>query len=150
MSGISFPSDSSGSSSSSHNAQFYAPPFEGNSSFQMNPLSSHPPRTPRVSMMSSSNVYGSSIYENKEEPQEHIDPEDEELEDQEDKVKELESRIRNEDVWREMFLTSNGRDKAFVRLLYSSGPLLRLTTHPKEIDAILYSFVSVLSHFTDN
>lgn len=81
----------------------------------MNPLSSHPPRTPRVSVVSS-HVYNSSVYEKDEVSSdlgaESIDEEDDE------RMKEAERRIRHEEVWREIVLTSNGRDKAFVRQLY--------------------------------
>jgi hypothetical protein len=81
----------------------------------MNPLSSHPPRTPRTSVISSSHSYSTSIYESKDEKQEQLTVEDEELDEAEDQAKEAEYKIRKEEVWREMFLTSNGRDKAFVR-----------------------------------
>jgi hypothetical protein len=116
MSSISFPHNSSSDSSPSpHDSSFY-PPFDSNSSFQMNPHSSHPPRTPRTSIISSgSNVYGTSIYETNEVEQEKPLEVEDELEDEEDdKGKALEARVRKEDVWREMLLTSNGRDKAFV------------------------------------
>ena len=32
----------------------------------------------------------------------------------------LEKRVRMEEVWRDMLLTSNGRDKAFVSVAFSS------------------------------
>lgn len=112
----------SGSSSSNHEGHgFYPPPsFEENSSFQMNPLSSHPPRTPRASLVSAhSHVYGTNIYESTEE-EGPSRPTEEELEEDEAKVKELERKVRKEDIWREMLLTSTGRDKAFVSLSCSS------------------------------
>ncbi|KAH9482849.1 hypothetical protein JR316_0004949 [Psilocybe cubensis] len=81
----------------------------------MNPHSSHPPRTPRTSMhASSSNNYSASIYETKEEIEEKVDPEDFEVDLEEERVQEAEKRITKEEVWREMFVTSNGRDKAFI------------------------------------
>jgi hypothetical protein len=40
--------------------------------------------------------------------------EGEDDEEDEDQVKEAETRVRKEAVWKEIFLTSNGRDKAFV------------------------------------
>lgn len=127
MSSISFPHPGHGrsaSSASAHEPSFYAPPFEANSSFQMNPLSSHPPRTPRTSIVSSSTqVYGSSIYDAKDEAQEEPSVVEEEFDEDGDRAKEAERKIRKEDVWREMFLTSNGRDKAFVRAGYT--PSLR-------------------------
>jgi hypothetical protein len=85
----------------------------------MNPLSSHPPRTPRTSIISNNNAtgFGGSVYDTKEETEgENRDAvEESEIDEEEDRVKEAEGRIRKEDVWREMFLTSYGRDKAFVR-----------------------------------
>lgn len=50
---------------------------------------------------------------------EHPEDEDEEyieIDEEEERVKKAERKVRNEDVWREMFVTSNGRDKAFVSL----------------------------------
>lgn len=117
MSSISFPNDSPRPGDSHHADQFYTPSFD-NSSFQINPLSSHPPRTPRTSMhASSSHHYSSSIYEEKTEVEVkvEVDVDDIELDPEEDRTKALEKRVRREEVWREMFLTSNGRDKAFVR-----------------------------------
>jgi hypothetical protein len=64
---------------------------------------------------SGSHVYGASIYDTKEEPQEPPIDEEEELEEGTEQLKLAEMRVRKEEVWREMFLTSNGRDKAFVR-----------------------------------
>ncbi|KAF7352932.1 hypothetical protein MVEN_01260500 [Mycena venus] len=126
MSHISFPSEHAAADSSSHNGgQFYSS-FDANSSFQMNPLSSHPPRTPRTSIVTSgSHVYGASIYDTKEEPQEPPIDEEDELEEGTEQLKQAEMRVRKEEVWREMFLTSNGRDKAFV-----GQPLVTLLLHP--------------------
>jgi hypothetical protein len=59
-------------------------------------------------------MYGSGIYETKEGTDEVVDV-DEEDDDGEDRAKPVEGKVRREEVWREMFLTSNGRDKAFVR-----------------------------------
>jgi len=115
MSSISFPDHHR--SSGSHEDQFYTPGFD-NSSFQINPLSSHPPRTPRTSIVAnSSNAYSNGTYEKKEDAEERVDIEDIEIEDEEEKVKVAEKRIRKEEVWREMFLTSAGRDKAFVSVI---------------------------------
>ena len=82
----------------------------------MNPLSSHPPRTPRTSIVANaSNPYPNAKYQSvNEDIQEKVDIEDIEIDDEEEKVKVAEKRIKKEDVWREMFLTSAGRDKAFV------------------------------------
>ncbi|KIJ19940.1 hypothetical protein PAXINDRAFT_96239 [Paxillus involutus ATCC 200175] len=79
MSSISFPhsadDDLASSSSSLHNsmhAQFYTPPsFDASNSFQINPLSAHPPRTPRPSTTAQSQ-FGSmsiSVYDEKAEEQ---------------------------------------------------------------------------------
>jgi hypothetical protein len=117
MSSISFPDHHR--SSGSHEDQFYTPEFD-NSSFQMNPLSSHPPRTPRTSVVAhSSNTYSNEKYQSlTEDTQENVDIEDIEIdEEEENKVQAAEKRIRKEEVWREMFLTSAGRDKAFVSVI---------------------------------
>lgn len=126
MTSISFPSSHDHlqqSSISSHHSngdsQFYSAEFDTSASFTMNPLSSHPPRTPRTSIISNNNAtgFGGSVYDTKEETEgENRDAvEESEIDEEEDRVKEAEGRIRKEDVWREMFLTSYGRDKAFVR-----------------------------------
>ncbi|KAJ6516059.1 hypothetical protein C8R45DRAFT_958610 [Mycena sanguinolenta] len=114
-----FPSDHGDSSSHGNGGQFYSS-FDASSSFQMNPLSSHPPRTPRTSIVSSApHVYGAAIYETKEDPQEPPIDEEDELEEGTEQRKLAEMRVRKEEVWREMFLTSNGRDKAFKLIQYS-------------------------------
>jgi hypothetical protein len=83
----------------------------------MNPLSSHPPRTPRTSIISTTSTahaYNSSIYETRDEADKSVVA-DEDDGDNEEEAKVVEGKVRREEVWREMFLTSNGRDKAFVR-----------------------------------
>ena len=89
----------------------------------MNPLSSHPPRTPRTSIVpNSSSTYSSGRYQNSnEENREKVDIEDIEIDEEEEVVKSAERRIRKEEVWREMFLTSAGRDKAFVSMIVFNG-----------------------------
>ncbi|PPQ74401.1 hypothetical protein CVT24_001067 [Panaeolus cyanescens] len=146
-------------------SQYYTPSFD-TSAFQMNPLSSHPPRTPRTSIMSASTMstsgmgmYESAIYIEKEDAfninqsfashssdrthtqtptqqrlrkdsqksikeikVEHPEDDEEEyveIDEEEERVKKAEQKVRNEDVWREMFVTSNGRDKAFKLIQYS-------------------------------
>ena len=87
------------------------------SGFQMNPLSSHPPRTPRASIISgtSTGTYGGSIYTPKEEAPRDEPPEDDvELDREDEAVKKRAQRIRKEEIWKEMLKTSQGRDKAFV------------------------------------
>ncbi|KIL68143.1 hypothetical protein M378DRAFT_121305 [Amanita muscaria Koide BX008] len=70
--------------------------------------------------------------------------EDVELDEQEDKVQ-LEKRIRKEDVLNEMFLTSNGRDKAFKLMQYTIRLFLlvhgtvastRLFSRPPNVDLV--------------
>ena len=50
-----------------------------------------------------------------------MDIEDIEIDEEEEVVKSAERRIRKEEVWREMFLTSAGRDKAFVSMIVFNG-----------------------------
>lgn len=152
MSSISFPAEQQ--PNPGHEGNYYSSSFDASSSFQMNPLSSHPPRTPRTSIISSNStyVYGSSIYETKGETEDAIraDQDDELDEEQEEKAKVAETRIRKEEIWREMFLTSNGRDKAFVRrpqfhtYVAFSKPAFILET-----DAILYTAVPPFSYLLD-
>ncbi|KAG5341839.1 hypothetical protein C0989_007664 [Termitomyces sp. Mn162] len=119
MSSISFPSEQP--VPSNHEQSFYSSPFEGNASFQMNPLSSHPPRTHRGSAVSSSsavhvydtqNIYGTEektvTIENEKEETDEVDVEEEQV------SKPALVHISREEVWRDLFLTSNGRDKGFV------------------------------------
>ena len=130
MSSISFPDHNR--SSGSHEDQFYTPEFD-NSSFQMNPLSSHPPRTPRTSVVAnSSNTYSNEVYQSlPEDTQEKVDIEDIEIdEEEENKVRAAEKRIRKEEIWREMFLTSAGRDKAFVSVIILSPSSWHLNLFP--------------------
>lgn len=107
--------------------------FEGasGSTFQMNPLSSHPPRTPRTSIMSRGNgqLYGGDIYT----PQEELIEQQGELmsDDEDDKEQQAAKRkVRPELVWHEMLKTSYGRDKAFVRLHTRLTPELRCSRPP--------------------
>ncbi|KIJ70291.1 hypothetical protein HYDPIDRAFT_78960 [Hydnomerulius pinastri MD-312] len=141
MSSITFPGgddDLSMSSSSLHDSmqsQFYAPPSfaDVSSSFQMNPLSAHPPRTPRPSTAAQAQVHfenmSISVYDEKTEEQqdretekgvsgEDADEEDE-LDEESERVKEAEKKVGSHEVWRDMMVTSNGRDKAFKLMQYS-------------------------------
>jgi len=128
----------------------------------MNPLSSHPPRTPRTSIISSTSIahaYGSSTYETKEGTDQLVG-DDGEDDDSEEVVEVVEGKIRREEVWREMFLTSYGRDKALKLIQYSirlyllfhtsvaaSAVLKRPTRPPWELELIkrLHSTASGLS-----
>lgn len=95
---------------SAQDENYYSSSFDPGSSFQMNPLSARPPRTPRTSIIASSQVYGTSLYA----PQDQVQDDVEESDDG-DRLEQAESRVLREEVFREMVLTSNGRDKAFVR-----------------------------------
>ncbi|TFK76074.1 hypothetical protein BDN72DRAFT_831517 [Pluteus cervinus] len=126
MSSISFPSGHlpSEASSSTENSFYNAPPFDGSASFQMNPLSSHPPRTPRTSVIATnSHHYDSTTFEIKvDHTEERSDEGSEgasEREEDDPVVQAKANRIRREDVWKEMILTSNGRDKAFKLIQYA-------------------------------
>ncbi|KAI0959792.1 hypothetical protein AcW1_004517 [Taiwanofungus camphoratus] len=128
MSSITFPYSgpgymSSASSSSGHEHHEYSPAFDdlSNSSFQMNPLSSHPPRTPRPSVVCSSYSYSAEVYNNGEDTKEKSRTYEEETDDgDEDKVDEdAQNKVRKEEIWRELLVTSNGRDKAFKLMQYS-------------------------------
>ncbi|KAG6378436.1 hypothetical protein JVT61DRAFT_12691 [Boletus reticuloceps] len=132
MSSISFPhcgdADLVPSSSlrDSMQAQFYAPPgFDVSGSFQMNPLSAHPPRTPRPSTTQSH--FGNtttSVYDEKSEATEKgvagdTADEDEEVDEEGERVAEAEKKVDRHEVWRDMLVTSGGRDKAFKLMQYS-------------------------------
>ena len=128
MSSISFPGQPIGSRSSElSDEQFYTPSYD-TSAFQMNPLSSHPPRTPRVSIngsaLHSSHMYSSATYEEEKVVEEPPQEDSSEIDEDEDRLKAAEQRLSREEVWREMFLTSYGRDKAFVSVsVLLSSPL---------------------------
>ncbi|KAF9484009.1 hypothetical protein BDN70DRAFT_873163 [Pholiota conissans] len=163
MSSISFPDHSmSHRQDESLGDQFYTPPFD-TGSFQINPLSSHPPRTPRTSMhASSSHNFSASVYNEKVHVEEKIevDVDDIEIDPEEDRVKLLEKRVRKEEVWREMVVTSNGRDKAFKLMQYSirlglafhlsltSTRLLRRPTRPPWEQNIVKRLTSTADGFS--
>lgn len=118
MTSIIFPQTTQGfaqtSDASSHQSAFFPTTYDPASSFQMNPLSSHPPRTPRTSLLSSS-TYGTDLHGSVEEQEEkpvHVQPE--ESMHHEESPKESTSRVQREEVWREIVKTSVGRDKALV------------------------------------
>jgi hypothetical protein len=95
----------------------------GSSSFQMNPLSSHPPRTPRTSTMGnndSSNVYGVQVYASTEPDTEKEPMQEVEVDEEDERMKKRAARVRREAIWKEMLKTSVGRDKAFVSVYYIS------------------------------
>ncbi|KAH8106224.1 hypothetical protein BXZ70DRAFT_425466 [Cristinia sonorae] len=126
MSSISFPNGRVDGSDGSHEHDFFPSSFETSSvhsSFQMNPLSSHPPRTPRTSIIVGSNVYGTDIYNTQNEPEEHAPSQledDDASDDGDSKAQEqTTNRVRQGEVWQELFKTAYGRDKVFKVMQYS-------------------------------
>ena len=126
MANISFPGSSSHlhSPTASTQESFFGSSYNPSSSFQLNPLSPQPPRTPRSSIISSSNIaYVSEMYSSTVSTQEKVEerPPTEEFEEGEvaDDVRETVSeavvkKVKVPEVWREVLKTSSGRDKAFV------------------------------------
>ncbi|KAF9779468.1 hypothetical protein BJ322DRAFT_1101703 [Thelephora terrestris] len=92
----------------------YNPSFDTTHGIQMNPLSQHPPRTPRTST-AHSNGYDLSVPSPRHATA-SIDGEEEEERTHDHPAK---TRIRNEEVWREIVKKSDGRDKAFKLIQYS-------------------------------
>ncbi|EMD40555.1 hypothetical protein CERSUDRAFT_80223 [Gelatoporia subvermispora B] len=126
--------------------------------FHMNPLSSHPPRTPRTSIVSSSHTYTTEVYSEKEETAEARTAQEDESEDEEaDAHMRATQKVRNEDIFRELLKTSDGRDKTFKLLQYSLrlyllfhavvAPLRSRARNPWELELIkrLESTVAGLS-----
>ncbi|KAF9535104.1 hypothetical protein CPB83DRAFT_843483 [Crepidotus variabilis] len=161
MSSIHFPQGHPGQDHEGHESQFYQPNYD-TSGFHMNPMSQHPPRTPKSSIVASSSSHhytSSSIYEEVPEPveEEKADPEAEDIEidEEETRVQEADKRIRDEEVMRDMIVTSNGRDKIFKLIQYAiklglwfhasttSTRLLRRQTRPLWEQSIVARLTSV-------
>jgi hypothetical protein len=129
MSAIAFPGHPS--SSSQHDDSLYplTLPFDSAPGFQMNPLSAHPPRTPRSSVIASNPMpFSLSVNTSKEEPEDHPTNVEVELNVDEEECQEKsaqKTQIHAQDIWREFLKTSSGRDKAFVLILLLQ-PLLLL------------------------
>ncbi|KZT72615.1 hypothetical protein DAEQUDRAFT_722778 [Daedalea quercina L-15889] len=125
MSSITFPSNNlsfmSSASSFEHEPHSHTPSFDNVSDgFRMNPLSHHPPRTPRQSVTGSSSVYGTDVYNKLDETPETKTMYEEDSEDEDEKARaEAEGRVRKEEIWRDLLTTSNGRDKALKIMQYS-------------------------------
>ncbi|KAL5530626.1 hypothetical protein ACEPAF_6884 [Sanghuangporus sanghuang] len=132
MSTISFPGSASHTHSHSTSTQedFFGSSYNPSSSFQVNPLSPHPPRTPRTSVISASQsyVYGSDLYVSSASQQEEIQEkpaaaeyeEEEVAEDVDETVsQETVKKVKTPEVWREVLKTSSGRDKAFKIMQYT-------------------------------
>lgn len=119
MSSIVFPNASNYGISSIHtNAgdedNPYHPGFDTTHGIQMNPLSPHPPRTPRTSTAYSSGYDVSASSPKNITPALEIAEEEVHVHDHPAKA-----RVRSEEVWREIFRASDGRDKAFKLIQYS-------------------------------
>jgi len=121
-----------GSEQRNGDSQYYSAAFDTSASFTMNPLSSHPPRTPRTCHSAAESGYedkegGGGCEEGTE-------------------TGEGERRVREEDVWREMFLTSYGRDKAFVGCLFvfRADDTEGVCVWMVESDSVFYSRVSTV------
>ncbi|OBZ76489.1 hypothetical protein A0H81_03552 [Grifola frondosa] len=129
MSSITFPYSGPGhspspSSSSINESSHFPSSYSASAdtdSFQMNPLSSHPPRTPRTSIISSSHVYTTEVYSSNGDAQERPNTYEEDTEDEDDTTARnpAQHRVRKEEIWRELLKTSNGRDKTFKLMQYS-------------------------------
>lgn len=133
-SNISFPS-------AHDDGQFYSAEFDTSASFTMNPLSNHPPRTPHasithrpiasaanrkresvISAATAPSTYGGdekrrSVYEEPPESDESVDGDS-------PAAQAAKSSVLVEEIWRDMFLSSNGRDKAFKLIQYSLRVIL--------------------------
>ena len=135
MSSITFP----GGTPSYHHAsaaafdhpdpQSHTPSFDNVSDvFRMNPLSHHPPRTPRQSVTASSaSAYGVEAYNPLDETPETKELYEEDSEDEDDKARtQAEGKVKKEEIWRDLLTTSNGRDKTLVRSHSSHFRLITL------------------------
>lgn len=96
-------------------------------------------------MTQNTTVFNPEVFTSTEEQEERPTDLEEEIDVAEDSARaKAKQRIRREDVWREMFLTSNGRDKAFVRynyLLYTRSTLNAYIAYAVEIDPVCHSGV---------
>lgn len=85
----------------------------------MNPLSSHPPRTPKTSIISNASTYQASTIGGHEDHSEKVEIDEHDFDEEEERVKDVEKKVWKEDIWKEIILTSNGRDKALKLIQYS-------------------------------
>jgi len=83
--------------------------FDTTHGIQMNPHSPHPPRTPRTSTAHSSGHDLSASSPRHISAALDAEPEEERVHDHPAKT-----RVKGEEVWREIVKSSDGRDKAFV------------------------------------
>jgi hypothetical protein len=87
----------------------FRPGFDTTHGIQMNPLSQHPPRTPRTSTAYNNGYDLSAPSPKRISATLNVEPEEERVHDHPAKT-----RVRSEEVWREIIKSSDGRDKAFV------------------------------------
>jgi hypothetical protein len=120
MSSISFvrptsPASSTTSHSTTHTrrATFPLSNYDPDLAFQMNPLSFHPPRTPRPSIVSQPEMYNNDVSRYSEKsPYEQHEPSVKDDSGSDEGIKL--TRVRQSEVWKDMIATSVGRDKALV------------------------------------
>lgn len=84
----------------------------------MNPLSFHPPRTPRPSLVGQADMY-TNHFSQISEKSPFEPPEPSLKEDLASDAGLKPTRVRSSDAWRDMIATSNGRDKALKLIQYS-------------------------------
>ncbi|KIY72942.1 hypothetical protein CYLTODRAFT_387799 [Cylindrobasidium torrendii FP15055 ss-10] len=121
--------------------QYYSAAFDTSASFTMNPLSQHPPRTPhasitrrssalpgsetshRQSMLSNGTVDEKrrSVFEDTPESDESVAGDDE-------AEQVAKAKVLPEEIWRDLFASSNGRDKGFKIIQYSLKLILLLNS----------------------
>ena len=82
----------------------------------MNPLSAHPPRTPKSSVNTTNSMPFSHSDSKKEVMDEQASEIDVEVDNDDEAQEKIPAKIqvRAQDVWREFLKTSGGRDKALV------------------------------------
>jgi hypothetical protein len=74
-------------------------------------------------MSNSTHSFNPGFEPSEEQVDEHLTPDDLDLDQEDEKVKAAEKKVLKEEVWREIILTSNGRDKAFVSAIASFADL---------------------------
>lgn len=132
MSSISFPHSggaghrhSSSTSPHDHDEHDFQPSFhhpsfdstDGSMAFQVNPHSLRPPRSPHTSTASNSQVYGRDIYNDTGSDEKREKESDDEQSESGKAVEEAKKRVTVGEIWKEVFTSSGGRDKTFVRIL---------------------------------
>ncbi|KAJ2916520.1 hypothetical protein MD484_g3930, partial [Candolleomyces efflorescens] len=78
-------------------------------------------------MSNSTHSFHPGFEPSEEQVDEHLTPDDLDLDEEDEKVKAAEKKVLKEEVWREIILTSNGRDKAF-KIKWELNLVQRLTS----------------------